>query len=74
MPTPQWRIDFAKEFVLAQRDLESCFTHAQIQHQLKAAGIELKKYLRGDSAVYSVVHDGEEHQLRNVKDLVQYLG
>lgn len=69
MPTPEWRMDFAREFVRAQKDIKACVNHAQIKHQLNAAGIRLEE-INGE---VWLDQDGQSAILRNVQDLVQYL-
>ena len=78
MPTAEQHLEMAREFILAQPDLDTCARHLTIQHHLKAAGIEFKKYLQGGlgskiNAVYSVVHGGEESQVKTIPQLLEFL-
>ncbi len=67
----------AINFILVQKDLEGCYQHTIIKHHLKKQGIEIKKYIQGEppkeTAVYSVVHEGDEVRLQSVSHLVNYL-
>jgi hypothetical protein len=67
--TPQQRIDFAREFILAQKTVEACVDHEQIKHQLKCVGITLVK---GDGTCWAY-HDGDRVKVRSINDLIRYI-
>jgi hypothetical protein len=67
--TPQQRIDFAIEFVMAQKDIESCMDQTLLTHQLKAVGITLKK----ENGKCFAVHGGEAVEVRTPDELICYL-
>ncbi|MDE2107414.1 MAG: hypothetical protein KGL39_60015 [Patescibacteria group bacterium] len=69
MPTPQQRLDMAREFILCKSTLDECLHHEQIRFQLKAAGFELVK--TGDK--FFVKCGGDEYPASSVADLLQLI-
>ena len=74
MPTPQQRIDLAREFILCKSTLDECLHHEQIRFQLKAAGFELMCVGEtGGQKLFSVKCGGDEYPVTSVADLLQLL-
>lgn len=67
--THNQRVELALQFILCQTTLEDCHKHEQIQHQLRACGMELRK----DAGGYWVFCGGERYTVRCLMDLVRLL-
>ena len=71
-------MNLAREFAMVQKSLDDCWQHGLIQHHMKAAGIEFKKYVQASPPparqVYSCVHEGDEVRIANQQHLINYLG
>lgn len=69
MPTPQQRIDFAIEFVMAQKSIKDCVNQPLLTHQLKAVGINLVM----DGERCYAEHGRDRVEIRNTDELLRYL-
>ena len=69
--TPNEHLSLAKEFILVQPGLASCFRYSQIKHSLSAAGVTLLRHF----GLYYAEHKElkVKGQLRSTYDLLRFI-